>query len=136
MEKSVGLIIFRDTDRGRSVLLLHYRGGHWDFPKGHVEKGETEQQTATRELREETGITDVKLLDGFRGRVQYSFRRGDRNVKKQVVYYLAQTPIARVKLSWEHQGYEWLPRQEALERLTYDNSRDVLRAALKRMDEG
>ena len=136
MEKSVGLVLFRDAGHGESVLLLHYRGGHWDFPKGHVEAGETEQQTAARELREETGITDVKLLDGFRDRVQYSFRRADRTVKKQVIYYLAETAVACVKLSWEHQAYEWLPVQEALDRLTYDSSREVLRAALKWFCEG
>ena len=135
MEKSVGLILFRDTKHGKSILLLHYRGGHWDFPKGHVEPGETEHQTALRELREETDIADAQLLDGFRDRVQYSFRRGDRTVEKQVIYYLAETAATAVKLSWEHQAYEWLPVQDALDRLTYDNSRDVLRAALKRLGE-
>ena len=130
MEKSVGLILFRDAPRGRLFLLLHYRSGHWDFPKGHVEKGESEVETALRELHEETGITDAGLLDGFRERVEYGFRRGDRSVRKEVIYYVACTAAEGVKLSHEHQAFEWLPAEMAEKRLTYENSRKLLRSAL------
>ncbi|HUS59469.1 MAG TPA: bis(5'-nucleosyl)-tetraphosphatase [Planctomycetota bacterium] len=131
MEKSVGLVIFRESTKGRLYLLLHYRGGHWDFPKGHVENGESEHQTALRELREETGITDAEIIDGFREKVQYSFRRNGRSVRKEVVYYMARTGSPDVCLSAEHQACTWLPAKETLRRITFENSRRVLKAAEK-----
>lgn len=135
MEKSVGLVLFRDTPNGRLVLLLHYRSGHWDFPKGHVEKGESEMQTALRELQEETGITQAEVLEGFRERVEYSFRRGRRSIRKEVIYYIACTAEESVKLSHEHQASQWLPPEAALERLTYENSRGVLKSALAHLSD-
>jgi len=67
-EKSAGFILFSDKflNSRYSVLLLHYRSGHWDFPKGNIEINETEMQAATRELREETGITKFRLIPNFR----------------------------------------------------------------------
>ena len=68
------------------VLLRHRFGGHWSFPKGHVEAGETERQTALREVKEETGLS-IRLYDGFRESVEYFPQAG---VKKQVVYFLGE----------------------------------------------
>ena len=66
MEKSCGAIVARQTDTGREILLIrHVNGGHWAFPKGHVEENETEEQTALREILEETGLS-VTLDTGFR----------------------------------------------------------------------
>jgi len=135
MEKSVGLLVYRDASGGRVYLLLHYPAGHWDFPKGHVEEGENEQQTALRELHEETAITGVEIVDGFRNHVRYSFRRGDRMVPKEVVYFIARTAAAAVKLSSEHKGYIWLPARAAMERLTFANSRNVLKAAEEMLEK-
>ena len=65
-EKSCGAIVYRQRDSWVEVLLIcHKNGGHWAFPKGHVEKQETEEETALREIREETGLT-VKLNTAFR----------------------------------------------------------------------
>ena len=120
MEKSVGLVLYRDTPSGKVYLLLHYRGGHWDFPKGHVKKGENEKQTAARELREETGITDARIRGGFKDRIEYSFRRDNRTVAKEVVYYIARTRTADVRLSAEHQGSAWLAARAAARKLTFE----------------
>lgn len=136
MEKSVGLILYRETPEGRLFLLLHYLGGHWDFAKGHVKKGESEKQTAARELCEETGITHCSIHDGFRGRIRYSFKRRKKTVAKEVVYYIARTDTGSVKLSDEHQGGEWLNAGAARERLTFENSRRVLRDALAAIEGG
>ena len=88
-EKSCGVLVLRQqVDELYVVLLRHRFGGHWSFPKGHVEAGESERQTALREVREETGLTGIKLMDGFRESVEYSPKPG---VKKQVVYFLGTT---------------------------------------------
>ena len=88
-EKSCGVLVLRQQEDELYVVLLRHRfGGHWSFPKGHVEAGESERQTALREVREETGLTGIKLMDGFRESVEYSPKPG---VKKQVVYFLGTT---------------------------------------------
>jgi bis(5'-nucleosidyl)-tetraphosphatase len=130
VEKSVGLILYREAPEGRLLLLLHYLDGHWDFAKGHVKKGESEKETAARELCEETGITHCSIHDGFRGRVQYSFKRKKKTVAKEVVYYIARTDTDSVTLSDEHRGCEWLNADAARGRLTFENSRRVLQDAL------
>ena len=63
--------MFRPNEESYDLILLRHRfGGHWSFPKGHVEQGENEQQTAMREVKEETGVS-ITLLDGFRESVEY-----------------------------------------------------------------
>jgi bis(5'-nucleosidyl)-tetraphosphatase len=136
VEKSVGLVLYRETPDGPLFLLLQYLGGHWDFAKGHVKKGESERETAARELCEETGITDCSIRDGFRGRLRYSFKRKRKTVAKEVVYYIARTETDSVNLSDEHQGCEWLSAPAARERLTFGNSRRVLQDALAVIEGG
>ena len=84
-EKSCGAVVFRQN-QDRKYLLLHYEGGHWDFVKGHVERGETEKETVLRETEEEAGITDAKFVEGFRHRISYYYRRAGRTVYKEVVF--------------------------------------------------
>ena len=126
-EVSAGAVVFY---RGDAVeyLLLHYASGHWDFPKGNIEPGETPEQTALREIKEETGL-DVKLVPGFREEVEYVYSRGGRRVRKKVIFFLAEAPSKEVRLSWEHVGYAWLLFDQALARLTYESSRRVLAKA-------
>ncbi|ABL87271.1 NUDIX hydrolase [Pyrobaculum islandicum DSM 4184] len=126
-EVSAGAVVFY---RGEEVeyLLLHYPAGHWDFPKGNVEPGETPEQTALREIREETGL-EVELIPGFREEVEYVYTRGGRRVRKKVIFFLARAKSKEVKLSWEHTGYAWLPFDKALARVTYETSRRVLAKA-------
>lgn len=70
-EKSCGVIVYRRNQEHIDLLLVKNRyGGHWSFPKGHVEGNETEVQTALREVREETGL-EVRLQSGFRQMVEY-----------------------------------------------------------------
>jgi len=129
-EKSVGAVLFREEGSALKFLLLHYKAGHWGFPKGHVENGETEEQTLRREIREETGIANVNVFTGFREHTKYFFRRGNETVFKEVVFYLASCEAKEVKISHEHQGFEWLSSEEALSRLTFDNTKFVLKNAL------
>ncbi len=130
-EKSCGIIVYRREADGLKFLLLHYPGGHWDFPKGHVEKIDaSEEATARRELQEETGITQVEFNRGYKESMYYEFNRGYKDrVKKVVVYFLAETQEEAVAISFEHQNFIWLPYEEALSRLTYENAKELIRKA-------
>jgi bis(5'-nucleosidyl)-tetraphosphatase len=128
-ERSAGAIIFRREPEKKYYLLLHYDGGHWDFPKGNIEKGEEPEETAVREIKEETGITDLRFLPDFRETITYFYKREGQTVFKQVIFFLAETTEKEVKISWEHQGFEWLDYHQALERLTFENARNLLRSA-------
>ena len=126
-EKSAGTILFNGSPP--AFLLLRYQQGHWDFPKGTCEPGESKQETALRELEEETGITKATLLPGFRGTISYSYQRGGKPVHEIVTFFLAETKTKKVTLSPEHTAFAWLPYGQALERLTYQNARNQLRKA-------
>ena len=136
-EKSAGAIIYRIKDNIPHYLLLHYPSGHWEFAKGHIEEGENAQQAAIREIEEETGIKDLKIIPGFEEYIKYFFRKSyglkDQAKKtapwvfKLVVFYLAETKIENVRISEEHKGFLWLPYEQALKRLTYKNAKELLR---------
>ena len=136
MEKSCGVVLFSK----QKVLLLQYATGqkegewdlqgHWDFPKGHVDKGETEIETATRELEEETGIKNIILLDNFRKTINYKIQKRDRKISKEVVFFIATTAETEINLSDEHVDYGWFDFTSALKQLTYDNARSVLSEAI------
>ena len=126
METSCGVVL----ENYGTVLLLQYPQGHWDLPKGHVERDDSDRHsTMLRELEEETGIADVALLDGFEERTEYSFRHKGKRKEKQVYWYIAETDVIEVQLSHEHRGYLWLDWDQALETITHDETRTVVRAA-------
>lgn len=128
-ERSAGAVVFyMEGNSEPEYLLLHYAAGHWDFPKGNIEAGENEKQTATREIQEETGITDIVFFDGFRMKIEYKYRHGKKLVRKEVVLYLAQTRTRRVILSHEHIGFAWRKFDEAMQQLTYRNATNLLSA--------
>jgi len=128
-EKSVGAVLFREQSNSKEFLLLHYTAGHRGFPKGHVEAGETEQQTLEREVREETSLTQIEILPGFRQYTKYFFKRNQETVFKEVIFFLVKSGNGTVKISHEHRGFEWLPFQQALQRLTFKNTKQVLEKA-------
>lgn len=129
VEKSAGAVIFREEKDTLVYLLLHYDVGHWDFPKGQIEKGEKPEETARREVFEETGIKDIEFVPGFKETIKYFYKREKQNIFKIVVFFLAETKAEKVKISWEHKGFKWLPHKEALEQLTFNNAKDVLKKA-------
>jgi 8-oxo-dGTP pyrophosphatase MutT (NUDIX family) len=138
-EKSAGAIIFRKEENKIYYLLLHYQSGHWDFPKGHIEKGESDEQTIKREIEEETGIKDIKIIPGFKEYIKYFFKKsyglkGEARKKapfvfKIVVFYLAETKTKDIKISFEHIGYKWLEYEDALKQLTFKNAKEILKKA-------
>jgi bis(5'-nucleosidyl)-tetraphosphatase len=127
-EHSAGAVLFSlDSAVGKiEYLLLNYAAGHWDFPKGNIENGEDEIQTARREIQEETGIYDVEFFKGFRNKIEYHYRRNQREIQKEVIFFLARTSRREVTLSHEHNAYTWLAYEKALALLTYNNAKNVL----------
>lgn len=135
LEKSAGAVIFR-KNKEIKYLLLHYPSGsrtpgkdYWDFPKGHVEKGEKELETVKREVKEEAGLEDIKFIEEFKEWIKYFFKAEGKTVFKIVTFYLVQTQTEKIKLSEEHIDSEWLPYEEALERLTFKNAKEILTKA-------
>ena len=132
-EKSCGAVVFRiNAGQVQILLIKHKHGGHWSFPKGHVEKGESETDTALREIREETGLT-VSLLDGFREVVEY-FPKPD--VQKQVVYFLAQEAGGNLHRQEEEvSDIRFTSPEDAYHLVTYDNDRSLLKKAQAVLDK-
>ena len=129
-EKSCGAVLFTRTEAGVRYLLVQEKEGFWSFPKGHVEAGETEEETARREILEETGLR-VSFLPGFRTIDEHALRREGRpNTIKRIVYFLA-----------EYQGQSFRPQageiarialmdyDAALAAFSYESSRRILSEA-------
>ncbi|MBI4437271.1 MAG: NUDIX domain-containing protein [Candidatus Omnitrophica bacterium] len=129
IERSAGAVIFRKEAKKILYLLLHYEEGHWDFPKGHIEKGEKTEETIRREVREETGMTQLTFIPGFKETVRYFFQVGRKRIIKFVVYTLAESSQKDVQLSFEHVDSLWLPFKEAKDRITFATSRKLLEKA-------
>ena len=126
-EKSCGAVVFCQSAEIWSVLLIrHERGRHISFPKGHVESGETEKETAEREVLEETGVR-VSVDMGFRAENRYKVRH---DIEKLVVFFTGvvenQVPVAQ---PGEVAVAEWVNLDAALQKLTYEHDRKILRRA-------
>jgi 8-oxo-dGTP pyrophosphatase MutT (NUDIX family) len=131
---SAGAILFRDTRGRREYLLLKSRPGDWEFPKGGVEGGEELQQTAIREVEEEAGITDFRLLNGFRNEYSYVFQAGGETIHKTVHLFVAESQEASAELSQEHRDHQWRDYDQAINTITQDGPRDILREAHRFLD--
>lgn len=128
IEKSAGAIVFRRNEEIK-YLLIQYQRGHWEFPRGLIEKGESLEDTARREIKEEVAIKEINLIPGFKEWIKFFFKGKEGKVMKIVTFFLAQTETEKVKLSYEHKNYLWLPYQEAINRLTFKESKGILRKA-------
>ncbi len=123
-EKSCGAVIYRVHQNELQVLLVkQYPGGHWAFPKGHVEPDEEEVETAIREVKEETGLV-IQIDPHFRTTVRYLVAP---ETEKEVVYFAAQ-PLSEVILRQEDEieDIQWISFPEALKKITFNNDRKTL----------
>jgi 8-oxo-dGTP pyrophosphatase MutT (NUDIX family) len=138
---SAGIITYTIENENILYLLLHYESGHWDLPKGKIEPGETKQEAALRELMEETELT-AELDEEFEEEIKYIFtdyapaealaKAGDKKLAQKTAYFFVGRATSKeVKLSDEHTDYKWLPYKDALEQLTYDNAKTLLKKAHK-----
>ena len=128
-QKSAGIVLFRNDSNKNEFLLLNYPQGHWDFIKGKIEQNETLQETAIRETKEETGISNIKFIDGFEEYVEYDFRFKNEDIHKKVIFFLAKTSEKKISLSHEHNDYLWLGYNDALKKTTFKNAKNVLSKA-------
>ena len=130
-EKSCGAVIFRlHENREQALLIRHKNSSVWSFPKGHVEQGENELQTALREIAEETGVTDLTLDRGFRHTLEYHTKA---NVIKQVIFFVGQVrrDTALPRNSDEIvQEARWADTDRVPYMLAFDNHRILFRDAL------
>lgn len=126
-EKSCGAIVYRKFHGNTEILLIkHINSGHWSFPKGHVEAGETEVETAHREVLEETGI-DAIIDSSFRETVSYSPKRGTQKI---VVYFLAKAKNTDyVPQEDEIADIRWIEIGRAQNVLTYENDKSIVSKA-------
>jgi len=132
-EVSAGIILFNDN-KSRQFLLLNYPSKHWDFVKGKMENGETTHETALRETKEETGISDVEFLDGFEEEIEYYFRAENQDIHKKVIFFLGKTKTLDIILSHEHLDFIWLDYDNALNKITYDNAKNLLKKSKEFLD--
>ncbi len=128
-ETSAGIVIFRKENSKNLFLLLRYPSGHWDFVKGKMEKNESTHETAIRETKEETGITNIMFLENFEEWIEYNFQFQGELVQKKVVFFLAETKTKEVEISHEHLDYTWMDYNSAMEKTTFDNAKTVLTRA-------
>ncbi|WP_407386166.1 bis(5'-nucleosyl)-tetraphosphatase [Ruminococcus sp.] len=132
-EKSCGaIVIHKSGDRCKILLVRNHNGRNYSFPKGHVELGETEEETAIREVKEETGL-DIRIIPSFREVADYCpFGK----IRKRVVFFMAQTMSDRVHIQEEEiDSYIWVNLEDAHHRCTYDNDLRVIRKARENIDK-
>lgn len=113
------------------VIVPARKGGHRErlaLPKGHLDGDETELQAAVREVREETGV-DADPVEKL-GEIEYTYERAGRPVDKRVVFYLLE--YRRGELSHDHEieAVHWMPLAEAVDSLTHEGEREMVRRAL------
>lgn len=132
-EKSCGAIVYRKFHGNTEILLIkHINSGHWSFPKGHVEEGESEVETAKREIMEETSI-DVIIDPTFRETVTYSPKR---DTMKVVVYFLAKAKnVDFVPQADEISEIRWVDIVHANNVLSYENDKNIVTKARQAIKE-
>ena len=126
---SAGAVIYLSSCLGIKYLIIKNSKGHWDFPKGHIEGGETRLEACRREVKEETGITRLGILPGFLRKRTWSFSENGSKVVKNCWFYLAKASSNRLKLSGEHSKGGWYFREKALRLLDYSGQRSLIREA-------
>ena len=129
IEISAGAVVFRRKNKTALYLLLKKENNVWDFPRGLIEKGEKLEQTAKREIKEETGINDLTFIPGFKKKIRFFYRFKGKTIFKTVYYFLAETKTETVTVSFEHEDYGWFDFSSAMQKLSFENTKKVLEEA-------
>ncbi len=133
-EISYGAVIFR-KEKDKILYLLLYRKAHehykemWGFPRGLIEKGETPEEDIRREVKEETGIEDLKFIKGFKEKVSWFYKKEGQTIFKQATYFLAETKTKKVHLSFEHNDFKWCTFEDAMKLIKFSDTKNVMKMA-------
>jgi 8-oxo-dGTP pyrophosphatase MutT (NUDIX family) len=137
IEKSSGGVVFRTVDGARNFLLIRDPYQNWGLPKGHIEPNESARDAAVREVNEETGLDGLDVVDEL-PTIDWYYRDNGRLIHKYCHFFLLESPSGEPVPQLEEGITEclWCPFDAALGTVTYDNAREVLRAAGQRLGEG
>lgn len=136
-EPTAGGIIFRRNPKNKDVveiLLIQDAKDRWTIPKGHIEEGETAKQTAEREIREETGLQEMKVLNWL-GKINFRYRRGSSLVLMTTEIFLVQAKGNTDDLTPEDwmNGIKWFPATTALDKIEYEDIGKIILLGLKKI---
>lgn len=129
--RSAGAVVFtRCNGKAKYLLLKHVKTGiHWGFPKGTMKEGETAKETALREIKEETGLANIKFIKGFEEKLKFSFEYKGQKYNKSVVYFLANSDVELAELSEEHSNYAWGTLEQTMDKLDKEDLKSLLNKA-------
>jgi 8-oxo-dGTP pyrophosphatase MutT (NUDIX family) len=133
-EPTAGGIVFRHGEKGVEILLIQDAKDRWTIPKGHIEEGETAQQTARREIGEEAGLSKVDIL-GWLGKIHFRYRRIDKLVLMTTQIYLVRAKGDTNDIQKEEwmNGIKWFTFQDALDAIEYEDIGKLMLLAMKRI---
>lgn len=123
---AAGCVVFtHDNSHKKYLLVQNVRGNHWEFPKGRMEPGETTKEAALRELKEETNL-EGSLLENFESTMAYTSTFDGEPIHKTVYFFIVYAHPTNLVLSHEHGAYGWFSYEDALNKLTFSNSQEIL----------
>lgn len=129
---SCGAIIFRE--KGQRLFLLLQKGKYFEFVKGYTEENEEEKDTVKREIEEETGITDLEFIHGFREIYMFNYKWEGGLIFREIILYLVKTSTEKVNISFEHNSYKWLTYNATIENISFKNMEEILTKANNFLD--
>ncbi len=137
-EPTAGGLIFRRSEINNQIefLLIQDSKGRWTIPKGHIETGETPEETTAREIIEETGIVDMRILDWL-GKINFRYRRESSLVLMTTEIFLVQATGDTNKIQKEDwmKGIKWFPANEAIDKIEYEDITKLLLISLKKIKD-